>query len=89
MTEWGVFLVITSIVGFLLAVGGPAVYVVKTLVKITTVLDRMQKDVDENRDKSVEAYRELWEHNDKQDAQIAEHDREIYGLKMLLDADPN
>lgn len=89
MDEWGVFLTITAIVSFLLAVGGPTVYVVKTLVKVNTVLDRLQKDVDTDRAQSLEGYRKLWEHNDKQDAQIAAHDRELYGIKLLLDAEPD
>ena len=89
MNEWNVFLTIAAIVSFLLAIGGPVVYTVKTLAKVTTTLDRLQKDMEDEKKQSIDAYRKLWEHNDKQDAEIAKHDREIYGIKLLLEADPN
>ena len=89
MNEWGVVQVIIALVGLIAVVVGMVVYVVSTLTKVSEVSAHLKEEITNERDLNIEAHKKIWERIDRQDDKIAEHDKEIYGIKMLLDSDPN
>lgn len=81
MTEWGVFLVIASLVGFLAAVLPPIIKLNTSITKLTVTMDMLNSDMRELTSKNSDSHFRLWEHNEKQDALIADHDKRIHSLE--------
>ena len=83
MSEWGVVLVIISLIGLITSVMAPVIYVTKTLAKLTAVTERMQDDQKDDREQNMASHQKLWDHNDEQDAKINDHEKRIYGLEQI------
>lgn len=81
MTEWGVFLVIAALVGFLAAVLPPIIKLNTSITKLTVTMDMLNSDMRELTSKNSDSHSRLWAHNEKQDALIADHDKRIHSLE--------
>ena len=81
MTEWEVYLVIVSLVGFAIAVGTP---IIKLNTSITRLIDRLN-NLDENMDeltvRNSKSHERIWKHNEEQDKQLNEHEKRITVLE--------
>ena len=73
MTEWGVVLVISGLIGVITAIMAPAVYITKTLARLTAVVERMQTEQEQN----VKSHDKLWQHKDRQDERLNDHETRI------------
>lgn len=81
MTEWGVVGVIIALVGLLATLIKPIVNLTKTITRLTVVVDRLEKGQNDQRNDAHAAHKRLWDHNDEQDKQIADHERRIGDLE--------
>lgn len=81
MNEWGVFLVISAVAGFLVAVITPITKLTQSITKLTVVVDRLGNDMEEQKKQSVESHNKLWSHNDDQDAKLNDHETRIQLLE--------
>ena len=77
MTEWGVFLVISGIAGFLVAVITPITKLTQAITKLSVVVDRLSDDMDDQKKQNVESHNKLWAHNDEQDARLNDHETRL------------
>lgn len=81
MTEWEVYLVIVSLVGFAIAVGTP---IIKLNTSITRLIDRLN-NLDENMDeltvRNSKSHERIWKHNEEQDKLLNEHEKRITVLE--------
>ena len=89
MNQWGVVEVIIALVGLIAVVVGMVVYVVSTLTKVSETNVHLQQEITNERELNIEAHKKIWDRIDRQERTIAEHDKEIYGIKMMLDAEPD
>ena len=89
MDEWGVVVVIVTLMGMIGVVVGAVVYIVSSITKVTETSVHLQQEIVNERDLNIEAHRKIWERIDRQEAKIADHEKEIYGIKMMLDAEPD
>ena len=89
MTEWGVVGVIVTLVGLITIVVAAVVYIVTAITKITETNVHLQQEIAGERELNIEAHRKIWSRIDDQEKAIAEHDKQIYGIKLLLDAEPD
>lgn len=85
MTEWGVFLVIVAVAGFLVTIITPISKLTQSITKLTVVVDKLCKDMDSHKKHSIESHDKLWAHNDKQDAQIHDHETRLRLLEAPED----
>ncbi len=81
MTEWGVVTVLVTVVGLFAAVGAPVLKLNSTITRLQTVLDDLRSDFDEQKSHNSEGHKRLWEHNDKQDEQLDDHEKRITRLE--------
>lgn len=88
MTEWGVFLVIVALIGFVVSVSTP---IIKLNTKITTLIvtlenlgqsfNEVKSEMKEQKIDAVEEHEKLWNHERKQDKTLAEHEFRIKNLE--------
>ena len=89
MTEWGVVQVIIALVGLIAVIVGMVVYVVSTLTKVNETNVHLQQEITNERDLNIEAHKKIWDRIDRQEATLADHETKLYGIKVLLDAEPD
>lgn len=72
MSEWAVFGVILTVVGFLATVIAPVVSLTRAITRLSVVVDKLGTDMAEMRKTNAESKRKLWEHNEEQDEKLCE-----------------
>lgn len=88
MGQWGVVEVLVTLMGLIAVVVGAVVYIVSSLTKVSEVTAHLQQEIVNERELNIEAHKKIWDRIDRQEAQLAAHDKELYGIKVMLDADP-
>ncbi len=81
MTQWDVVTVIIAIVGLALSVGAPIIKLNTSITRLTTKIDGMEDSMDELTARNSKSHERLWQHNDKQDKEIADHEKRITVLE--------
>ena len=79
--EWQIVTTIIALVGFGAVVIKPIVSLTSAITKLTTVVDRLQQDVESLTSKNSDGHKRLWERNSEQDAKIDDHEKRITGLE--------
>lgn len=77
MSEWGVFGVIVALIGFAVSIVTPIIKLNTNITKLTVTLERMVKDVDNQKNSSHEAHKRLWAKNEEQDKRINDHEKRL------------
>jgi len=81
MTEWAVFGVIVAVAGFLAVVVPPVVSLTKSITRLTVVVDRLSGDLEDQKTRSIESHKKLWDHNSEQDERINDHETRLQLLE--------
>lgn len=86
--EWTVVTVLIAVVGLGISIGAPLIKLNSTITTLTVTLENLKEDVATNakaietsRQNAKESHRRLWDHNEKQDEKIENHDRRINTLE--------
>ena len=86
--EWTVVTVLIAVVGLGISIGAPLIKLNSTITTLTVTLENLKEDVATNakaieagRQNAKESHRRLWDHNEKQDEKIENHDRRIDTLE--------
>ena len=77
MTQWEVYLVIVSLVGFAIAVGTPIIKLNTSITKLIERLNGLDEGLDELTVRNSKSHERLWKHNEKQDTKIEDHEKRI------------
>lgn len=80
MTEWTVIGVLIALVGLIGAVVGPVVKLNTSITRLAVTMDGMDASLKELTDKNTKSHQRLWDKNDQQDKQLADHE---YRIKTL------
>ncbi len=80
MDNWGVVLVIVTLVGLGAAIIRPIVSLTNSITTLTVAVESLKEDMREYRDKNSDSHVRLWRHNEKQDERIEDHEKRI--IKM-------
>ena len=81
MAEWGVFGVVIALVGFAATFLAPALKLNSSITKLTVTVERLVKDMSDQRESSSKAHERLWDKNDEQDKAITDHETRITTLE--------
>ena len=79
--EWTTITVIISLVGLGAAVIKPIVSLTQSITKLTVVVERLERELDEQSEHSRESHRRLWDHNEEQDNRLDDHERRIHDME--------
>lgn len=80
--EWTVVTVIIALVGFVAAVANPLTRLTRSITTLTVVVERLQTDVEEQRQHSRQSHQRIWEHSETQDRRLDDHERRIGNLEQ-------
>ena len=81
MTEWGVVGVIVALLGFVTAIVGPLTKLTQSITKLTVVVDRLDKEQQEQRSNAKKSHQDLWNKCKEQDESINDHETRIQILE--------
>lgn len=84
MTEWGVVLVIISVVGLIAAVTGPIVKLNTSITKLTVMMGNVTGDLDELTTKNSKSHERIHEKLERHDGAINDHDKRIHVLERAI-----
>ena len=79
--EWTTITVIISLVGLGAAVIKPIVSLTQSITKLTVVVERLERELDDQSEHSRESHRRLWDHNEEQDNRLDDHERRIHDME--------
>lgn len=79
--EWTTITVIISPVGLGAAVIKPIVSLTQSITKLTVVVERLERELDEQSEHSRESHKRLWDHNEEQDNRLDDHERRIHDME--------
>jgi hypothetical protein len=79
--EWTTVTVIIALVGLGAAVIKPIVSLTQSITKLTVVVERLERELDEQSEHSRESHKRLWDHNEEQDNRLDDHERRIHDME--------
>lgn len=79
--EWTVVLTLGTLMTLVVAVGKPVISLTKAITTLTVTVSNLQEDVGNLMKKNTDSHTRLWEHNDEQDKQLADHECRISDLE--------
>lgn len=79
--EWTTVTVIIALVGLGAAVIKPIVSLTQSITKLTVVVERLERELDDQSEHSRESHRRLWDHNEEQDNRLDDHERRIHDME--------
>ena len=79
--EWTTVTVIIALVGPGAAVIKPIVSLTQSITKLTVVVERLERELDEQSEHSRESHKRLWDHNEEQDNRLDDHERRIHDME--------
>ena len=77
MTEWSVFLVIVSLMGFAATIVGPIIKLNTSITTLTVTMQAMETALSALAAKNSTAHRSLWEKTKQQDVVLQTHEKRI------------
>lgn len=81
--EWTTVTVIIALVGLGAAVIKPIVSLTQSITKLTVVVERLERELDEQSEHSRESHKRLWDHNEEQDNRLDDHERRIHDIEHM------
>lgn len=80
MNEWDIVSVFVVIVGLFLSIGAPIIKLNTNITKLNENLKATQNDQIKYENDNHNAHKRLWDHNEKQDAELEEHRLRLHDL---------
>lgn len=79
---------LTILIGFIvsiIAITSPVIKLTKTMAELSVSVEALKETLNDITEKNHEAHARLWEHNNKQDDVINEHDKRISTIESRID----
>lgn len=81
MDEWGVVLVLVTLIGLAISIAKPIVTLTKSITTLTVEVNGLRKDL-AKQEKDVHAsFTKVWDHNKEQDDELSDHEARIRVLE--------
>lgn len=81
MNEWAVVGVIVVLAGLFITLGAPIIKLISSITKLTVTMENTRDELSSFARRNTDAHRRLWDHNEKQDAEIMDHGNRIERLE--------
>ena len=79
--EWQIVTVIIAVVGLIATVPTPLLRLSATITKLNQTCEKLEEQFKEFEINNKDSHRRIWEHSDKQDARLNDHESRIYVLE--------
>ena len=83
MTEWGVVGVIIALSGLFITVGKPIAKLIAVMERLTNVCNELNSKFEKFQIDNKESHKRIWDHNNKQDNMINDHEKRINYLEKM------
>lgn len=80
MNEWDIVSVLVVVIGLFLSVGAPIIKLNTNITKLNENLKATQNDQIKYEKDNHDAHKRIWQHNEKQDAELEEHRMRLHDL---------
>lgn len=77
MTQWEVYLVIVSLVGFAIAIGTPVIKLNTSITKLIERLNNLDDGLEELTIRNSKSHERIWQHSEGQDEKLNDHEKRI------------
>lgn len=77
-----VIAILVTLIGLFFTVGKPIIELNKNITTLNVTVKQNSTDIKEQQTKAHEAHQKLWDHNEGQDKQIADHEKRIFVLEQ-------
>lgn len=77
-----VIAILVTLIGLFFTVGKPIIELNKNITTLNVTVSQNSKDIAEQQKKAHESHQKLWDHNDEQDKQLADHEKRIIVLEQ-------
>lgn len=84
--EWTVVTVIIALVGLFAAVGAPVIRQTRAMTKLDSTMENLSDKLIQLESKNADSHRRIWEHNEKQDDMLQNHEIRIVKLEGNKDS---
>lgn len=81
MDKWEVFLVISALVGFLIAVVGPILKLNTTITKLIVTMENFETRFDKMDDSNSKSHGRIWNELEKHDEVLSDHETRLHDLE--------
>lgn len=81
MSEWEIFGVITSLIGFAIAIGTPVIKLNTSITKLIFHIDSLDKGLESLEIKNHKSHERIWQHNESQNKVLDDHEKRIIILE--------
>lgn len=81
MNEWNIFLVLAELLGFFALIVPPLLKLNTNITLLTERISTLSTDMKSLTSDNSEAHKRIWEHSEKQDRQINDHENRIIILE--------
>lgn len=81
MSEWTVVTVIAAIVGLFFTIGKPIITLNTNITVLNESIKNIKLQSEKNEQDNTESHRRLWNKNEEQDRQLANHEMRLHDLE--------
>ena len=81
MNEWAVFGVLAAIASFLAVIVPPIIKLTGSITKLTTVVETLDREMNDQRKQNKQRIDRLWAHNEEQDEKLCDHETRLQLLE--------
>ena len=81
MTEWAVVGVLIALAGLFVTVAKPIITLNRNITELTMTVKAVKTDMDSLSVRNAKSHERIWQHNDEQDRQLADHASRIVRLE--------
>lgn len=81
MAEWDIYLVIVSLLGTAIAIARPVLSLNTSITKLNASITKLSLDLADLETSNRASHKRIWDHNEKQDKNIVDHETRIAVLE--------
>lgn len=82
---WEIFLGIVALVGFIITLMTPLMKLTKTMAELNGNVKALSSSLEALNIKNTESHRRMWDHNEKQDDTLDNHETRITKIETKID----
>lgn len=82
---WEIFLGIAALLSFVIAVTGPMMKLNTSITKLNDSVDVLKNAINRIEDDNEKSHKRIWEHNNKQDEILNDHEKKISNIIHTMD----
>lgn len=81
MSEWQVITMLITLIGGVAVIVRPILNLTKAITELTSTCKQLDQQFSDLEGHNRESHKRLWDHNDKQDKTLQNHENRIYILE--------